>query len=502
MNGLLSFVSFHPDNIKFMPKFICWNHCPDLSAKSRLAVKPATTKIVLKTLCIGAVFLLSTSQLLAQPGMGPSPVVVSRVISVQQSDSMTFAGSLVPNRTTTLGSAGDGRVVGLYVDEGDPVKMLPSDPSSKIRKGQPLVQLRTVALDIQIEAAQVELQLRQQAEKELQQSLPTEIAAAKAAVEEVQARLEYSKENYDRLKGLSTSGGGLSANEVQEAFSNYQSQSQLLAGSKFLLEKLTSTRETRLSQARLRVDAQSAEIKRLNEQRDELTIRAPFDGYVTSLNTELGQWVSRGDTVLEIVQLNPIELVISVPQTYISKLQDSFDRAREQSIDLVARVKVDSVSDSVTGKVIQIVPQANLRSRSFPVRIQIDNPKTNQGHLLKSGMIANASLFVGNADSKILLVKKDALVLGGPQKSLYVISKDPAGEKMVVKRVSVKIGATIGDWIQVTGDIAENDQVVVEGNERLRPMQEVRISGELRDRPPTVKQTAESDADRPSSNSK
>ena len=45
--------------------------------------------------------------------------------------------------------------------------------------------------------------------------------------------------------------------------------------------------------------------------------------------------------------------------------------------------------------------------------------------------------------------------------------------------VPIKIGASIGNWIQVTGSIQAGDRVVVEGNERLRPNQDVQVTKEI-----------------------
>ncbi len=323
--------------------------------------------------------------------------------------------------------------------------------------------------------------------------MPTEIDAAQSAIAEIQARLKYSQSNYERIENLSSTGGGVSKNEIDEAFSQYRSLSQMNLGAETLLKKLTSTRELRLQQARLRVEAQDAEIRRLKELRDLYSIRAPFSGYVTAKQTELGQWVSRGDPVMEVIQLDPIELVVPVPQTHIQMLQESLERARKENSKLMAQVSVESLQQLLEGEVVRIVPQADLRSRSFPVRIRIENPRTDSGHLLKAGMLARASLFVGG-DDEILLVKKDALVLGGQQKSLYVVAQDAQTQSTIAQLVPVEVGGSIDDWIQVIGDIKAGDQVVVVGNERLRPGQPIAVAKELTDSIPSVSGSSNSSA--------
>jgi RND family efflux transporter MFP subunit len=425
----------------------------------------------------------------AQPGAGqrerPSPVIVSRVVKTHQLDSKSFVGSLVPMKRSTVGSAVDGRVTKMFVDEGDLV--------SGDGLGDPLVQLRTVLLDIEIEAADVELRLRQESEDELLQSLPNEIASAEAAVAEVKARLEFSKENYERLLNLNKSGGGVPQQEVNQAYSTYQSQQQLARGAQTLLEKLKVTREARLQQARSKVEAQEAELKRLQELKDNYTIRAPFSGYVTAKSTELGQWVARGETVLEIIQLDPIELVVPVPQTYIQSLQQTLEKHRASNAKLMAQVMVDSLPQLLEGEVVTSIPQADLRSRSFPVKIRLKNPQTPSGHLLKAGMLARATLFIGD-EADIMLVKKDALVLGGQDKSVYVVSKDPKTDATIARLVPVEVGASIEDWIQIIGDVKPGDQVVVVGNERLRPGQSIAVAKELPDTFPVESESSNSSA--------
>ena len=133
----------------------------------------------------------------------------------------------------------------------------------------------------------------------------------------------------------------------------------------------------------------------------------------------------------------------------------------------------DGVETSFSGKIDRVVPQANLKSRSFPVRIRIENQKIGKSYVLQPGMLGRAVLGLGK-EIEMLMVKKDALVLGTVNPVLWVI--DQQANPQTVSRVSVKTGETIGEWIQVIGKLSENDLVVLQGNERLRPGQSVAIA--------------------------
>ncbi len=63
---------------------------------------------------------------------------------------------------------------------------------------------------------------------------------------------------------------------------------------------------------------------------------------------------------------------------------------------------------------------------------------------------------------------------------------EPRGK---VRPVAVELGVTSGRLIQVSGPLTAGQQVVVRGNERLRPGQDVVVSGELPADPEVVTAT-------------
>jgi hypothetical protein len=75
-----------------------------------------------------------------------------------------------------------------------------------------------------------------------------------------------------------------------------------------------------------------------------------------------------------------------------------------------------------------------------------------------------------------MLVPKDALVLGGPQPVVFVVDMAaPDAKQGKARPVPVQLGVAEGNMIQVTGGVQPGQMVVVQGNERLRPGQDVQI---------------------------
>jgi hypothetical protein len=73
------------------------------------------------------------------------------------------------------------------------------------------------------------------------------------------------------------------------------------------------------------------------------------------------------------------------------------------------------------------------------------------------------------------LVPKDSLVLGGPAPMVFVVEPTADGKGGKVSPMSVKVGVAHGGLIQVIGPLEVGQLVVVQGNERLQPGQDVAI---------------------------
>ena len=202
-------------------------------------------------------------------------------------------------------------------------------------------------------------------------------------------------------------------------------------------------------------------------------------------HAEVGQWIKEGDLVMEVAELDPVEVEVALPESYIEFLRTGMS----------ARIEVAAVRDDVTtGTVSRVVPQADLRSRAFPVKIQLSNPSGETGPRLKAGMLAHVTLSVGGSPQKSLLVPKDALVRGGPMGPIvYVLQASPEGQPPVAQPVPVQLGGADGGWIKVRGELSAGQQVVTRGNERLRPGP-VRVLDTTREPPPTGAETSASTA--------
>ncbi len=397
------------------------------------------------------------------------PVIVATVTEQAVNTGYRVVGSVAPLRTSTIGSAADGRVEQFLVEVGQAVE-----------SGQPLARLRTRTLEIELAAAQAELDLYNQLLLEKENGARIEeIAEEEARVKGARAAMDNAQAQLRRLESLSTSLAASEA-DLENARERLNLAEAAHAATVAVLDRIRKgPRVEQIAQAKAQVELQTQRVLLIQDRIEKHTILAPFDGFVSAEYTEIGAWISAGDPVAQIIQLDEVEINAPVTADYATKLR------RGTTI----RVEFPELPHKLlTGTIDRIVPVAESRARTFPVLIRMKNEIADGTPLLLSGMLARVDLPAGR-QANLPLVPKDALVLNERDRAVFVVDLDKdrsSGGLMtgVVRKVAVELGVALGNKIQVSGELSAGQLVVVVGNERLVPGTRVSIVEQRSDLPP------------------
>lgn len=402
-------------------------------------------------LVAGTVFVF-TSVALAQ-----SPVVVAPVVEKEVATGQAFVGTIVPVKRAIVGSAVDGRV-----------SEFPLNAGQRVENGGTLAQILTSTIELELKAASEEAKALQAELDELEEGPRVqEKSLAEAELESARASAELAAVNLERAKQLARNGT-VTQSMLDTAEATQKVAARTLDARQADFDLINAgTRKERILQAQARLAMQAAVVERLEDQIAKYTVRSRFAGYVIAEHTEIGAWVKRGDPVAEVAALDFVDVEAHV-------LDQQVVHAKK---GLRVRVEVSAVDDRVrTGVIEYVVPQADVRTRTFPVLVRLKNDITDDEPLLKAGMLARVHLPTG-ALRKSMLVAKDAIVLGGARPMVFVVDRasknDPAG---TVRPVPVTLGVAAGNAIAVTGDLKPGEEIVVRGNERVRPGQPVSVA--------------------------
>ncbi len=400
--------------------------------------------------CALAAVLLAAQGASAQR-WGPRPVAVktAQVQSKAIPQEVSFIGTIEPNVATTVAAVVAGRV-----------------SSAGFREGDAVTAGRTVLL--QLDRGRREIALRERAaavarakkqwEKVREGSRSEEVAQRLAGAKEQEAILEHHRRDLERARRL-YEGKLISLAEFQKVESDYIAAREKHGSAQAAL-KLTQSgaraediamAEAEHDEARARMDAVSYEI-------EKSTLLAPISGFIVRKHVDVGDWVNAGEPVADLVDLEPVFAAGPVGERKIALLR------RGQP----ATVALDAFpGETFSGEVAHIVPQADTRSRSFPVKVRLSNA---QGRL-KAGMLARIAVIVSSGEPSVL-VPKDAVVRRGPDEMVFVVSDGQA------KAVKVSTGRGWRAFLEISnGALKPGQQVVTLGNEVLRDGAKVLLGG-------------------------
>jgi RND family efflux transporter MFP subunit len=248
---------------------------------------------------------------------------------------------------------------------------------------------------------------------------------------------------------------------LAETRENYRSAlSELKRVEVLFRQKTTSSREYdraryAVSAFKQRITALEARIEAIRYDLKRCTIRAPFNGFVVAEHTQLGEWLTEGGGVVTIADIDPVLVTVPVPDRYIRFV------APGQSVDVLFEFLPEE--NRKGGTVRGIIQEGNEQARTFPVQVTLENKDFS----ILAGMSAMVRFPMGEPKPS-LLVHKDAVVTDGDRHHVFIVHDGKA------RLVGVRKGEAHENRVAVTGEIADGDWVVVEGNERLRPGQPVR----------------------------
>ncbi|MEP9412671.1 MAG: efflux RND transporter periplasmic adaptor subunit [Candidatus Brocadia sp.] len=195
-----------------------------------------------------------------------------------------------------------------------------------------------------------------------------------------------------------------------------------------------------------------AEIGRLGLELRKKSVRAPFDGVITKKLIEVGEWVSNGTKVATIARDDVVDVLFHVPENVLT------------SVTQGKVVVVKAGGTELTGKVFSIIPQGDIPTRTFPVKIRVRNSAS-----LVAGMEAKA-MFPRGAGINALIVERDAVISAFGENIVFVCVDSRA------KMIPVKVTGYSGIMAGVEApELVEGMKVVIKGNERLQDGQALEI---------------------------
>ncbi|HKJ46412.1 MAG TPA: efflux RND transporter periplasmic adaptor subunit [Balneolales bacterium] len=269
------------------------------------------------------------------------------------------------------------------------------DIGDHVHKGQVLLQIRQVDYKLAVEQAE-------------------------ANFKRAQAQYKNAKQEKQRIDGLFKAGSA-TAQQKDQADAAYQ---QASAG---------------LMQAKAARDDAKQKL-------DDTTIRAPFSGYITKRNLLPGEYATVADPAFEVTDLSVLEAEMDVPEKYAGSIP----------LGLPVKIAFQNQFKSVDGKVTQVNPSIDTASRTFTVKIRVDNSHNS----IPAGMFCTADFELPELKNQPA-VPEEALDEQEGRSIVWVIKDGKAYSQ------EVEEGQRNGKWVMIDKGLKIGQEIAVSGKSVL-----------------------------------
>jgi RND family efflux transporter MFP subunit len=371
---------------------------------------------------LGAVVLLGGLFLAFKNQKPVVEVAAARPANTSTAEALLNAsGYVTPRRRATVAAKVTGRVEQIYAEEGLHVK-----------EGQVLA-----TLDCSQPAAALT-------------SSKADRDASAAALADYEVQSANADRELKRAESLHDSG----------VVSQEQRDNSRMAADSLKAKINLTKQQTSAAQARINVAQQDV---------DNCTVRAPFDGIVVSKDAQRGEMVSPisaggGFTrtgIATLVDMKSIEVEVDVNESYIARVREG--------------QKVISILDAypewqIPSTVRTVIPTADRQKATVKVRVAFDklDPKILPDMGVKVAFLGDAPKPGTQSEAKAL-VPQSAVREEGSKKVVMLVHDGK------LERRSVSLGAQRGDDIEVLAGLSPGDVLVVRGGETLHDGQTVDV---------------------------
>ena len=213
-----------------------------------------------------------------------------------------------------------------------------------------------------------------------------------------------------------------------------------------------------LQTAESQVDAAEAQVKTAYDLVSFTELKADAPGVVTAVGPSAGEVVQAGQMILRVARRDGRDAVFDVPAQVL------------RSAPSDPRITVNLTDDpkvSTTGRVREVAPQADPVTRTFAVKVGLNNPPP--------AMLLGATV-TGRMEGDsvpVIEIPATALTKANSQPAVWIV--DPANRTVSIRNVDVLRYDPAR--VAVSGGLMTGDVIVTAGVQALHPGQKVRLLG-------------------------
>jgi HlyD family secretion protein len=200
------------------------------------------------------------------------------------------------------------------------------------------------------------------------------------------------------------------------------------------------------------LDRQRLSLANAQRRFDELTVRAPVDGFVGTLNVQNRSVVTANTPLMTLVDLSKLEVELEVPETYVA----------DMGLGMTAEIQLGDTK--ATGKLSALSPEVVKNQVLARVRFDGAQPKG-----LRQSQRVSARLLIEERPNAVI-VPRGPFVESEGGRFAYVVQNG------IAVRTPIKLGATSVTAVEILSGVKVGDKVVVAGTDTFNNAARVSIN--------------------------
>jgi HlyD family secretion protein len=249
------------------------------------------------------------------------------------------------------------------------------------------------------------------------------------------------------------------SNEGVVAKIDYQKARDALQAAEIRARHASQAAELESDNVALELKTKSAQLERqklnlANAQRkvDELTVRAPVDGFIGTLSVPNRSVVPANAPLMTLVDLSALEVELEVPETYVADL----------GLGMAAEIQVGG--GTARGKLSALSPEVVKNQVLARVRFSGAQPEG-----LRQSQRVSARLLIDEKPN-VLMLPRGSFVESEGGRYAYVLRDG------VAVRTPIKLGATSVSSVEILSGLKQGDKVVISGTETFENAARVSVN--------------------------
>lgn len=237
-------------------------------------------------------------------------------------------------------------------------------------------------------------------------------------------------------------------------------RNQKLVANGYVAALNIDTYRNNVNQLKATVVADEASVRSTKVQLDFTKIISPIDGVAGIRQVDPGNVVTTTTAIVTLTQIQPIYVIFNLPEQNLETVRDSFQGGANK-LEVIALDRADAHPLDTTGGLQVVDNQIDTATGTFKLRAIFDNPKS----ALWPGQFVNVRLRVQTVAGG-LVIPAQAVQRGPDGDFVYKLQQ----QDQTVAMQPVKVAGEVGDsHVMVSTGLNEGDQVVTEGQFRLKP---------------------------------